>query len=238
MAWTGSAGATVFLNENFDGYADQTAFQAAWTANTTTATLSTEQAFSPTQSVKGLTTTTRNLRTFGEMGTLTGSPDLVIFRIRYYDSAGSASAYRQYAELDDGTAPSASMQLIALGLSNNLVSNNYMARVLGYTPSGGTSGSFFKLDDVGAPTRSTGWHKLEARISDTDVKFYVDDVLSKTADTSALTDRSYDTAKVGSNLTSTQVAYFDDVYVERTPEPATALLLVTGGLLMRRRRTV
>jgi len=35
-----SAGATVFLNDNFDSYANQAAFQAVWTPNTTTATLS------------------------------------------------------------------------------------------------------------------------------------------------------------------------------------------------------
>ena len=226
----GWAHATIFLNENFDSYADQTAFQAVWTPNTTTATLSSEQFVSASNSVKGLTTATRSLRTVGEIGLMNGSTDIVKFRLNFYDSAGTASAYRQYAELDDTTAPSASGQLYALGLNNNLASTNYMARILGGDGGSGVS-AFFALNDPGAPGRSTGWHSLEADISDNDVKYYVDGILSKTVNISTLTDRSLDTVKLGSNLSSTQVAYFDDVYVERlaVPEPSALALSLLGA---------
>jgi hypothetical protein len=124
-----------------------------------------------------------------------------------------------------------------MGLNNNIASTSYMARILG-ADGGSGSGAFFKLDDAGAPARSTGWHLLEARISDNDVKFYVDTILSKTVNTSATTDRSLDTVKVGSNLSAGQVAYFDDVYVERTtvPEPASISVLALGTLIGLRRR--
>jgi hypothetical protein len=236
---TTRSSAAIFLDEHFDSYANQAAFEAAWPANTTTATLSTEQFVSPSQSIKGLTTATRNARNVGEIGTLTGSTDIVIFRVKYYDSNGSAAAYRQYAELDDSLAPSGSGQLFALGLNNNIASTKYMARILGGDGGSGVS-AFFQLNDAGSPDRSTGWHTLEADISDNDVKYYVDGILSKTVNTSALTDRSLDTAKVGSNLSSVQVAYFDDFYVERmaVPEPATFVVLCAGALaiLVRRRR--
>lgn len=243
LAWVTVAHATtVFVNENFDGYANQAAFEAAWTPNATHLTLTQEQSVSPTQSVKGQTTATRDYLGFSETGTLTGSSDYIVFKFSFYDSNAGTNPYRQYAELDDGTAPSGSMQLIAMGLNNNLLNSagagpRYMARILGYTPAGSTSGAFFKLDDPGAPARSTGWHTLEARVFDTEVRFYVDGILSKTANTSGLTDRSYDTVKVGSNLSSTAVAYYDNVYVARLPEPTTVCLLALGGLVLSRRRT-
>jgi hypothetical protein len=231
--------AQVFLNENFDSYADQAAFQAAWAANATTATLSTEQAVSLSQSVKGLTTTTRNARSVGEVGFLNGTADTVVFRFDFYDSNGAAAAYRQYAELDDTITPGSAGQLFALGLNNNIASSSYMARILGADGGAGVS-AFFKLDDAGAPARSTGWHSLEARITDNAVSFYVDSILSKTINTSTLTDRSLDTVKVGSNLSSGQVAYFDNVYLERivVPEPGVLSLAVLGaGALLALRRS-
>src|SRR5882762_1867966 len=231
ILWAGVGQGAVFLDENFDSYADQTAFQAAWPINGTASTvLNNEQFVSLSQSAKGLTTATRNARSVGEVGFLNASADIVIFRLNFYDSAGSASAYRQYAELDDTAAPSGSGQLYALGLNNNIVSTKYMARILG-ADGGAGAGAFFKLDDVGSPDRSTGWHSLEADISDNDVKYFVDGILSKTVNISALTDRSLDTVKIGSNLSATQVAYFDDVHVERitVPEPSALALILLGG---------
>jgi hypothetical protein len=225
----GLSHAQVFLNENFDSYADQAAFVAAWPVNSTAAILSTEQAVSLNQSVKGLTTVSRNARNVGEIGLLNSTTDTVVFRFDFYDVSGTAT-YRQYAEIDDGIAPGGNGQLFAMGLNNNLASSHYMARILGADGGAGVS-TFFKLDGVGAPVRSVGWHTLEARISDNAVDYYVDTILAKTVNISALTDRSLDTVKVGSNLSSTQVAYYDNVYVARValvPEPATGALLGLG----------
>jgi hypothetical protein len=232
-----STQATVFLDEHFDSYANQAAFQAAWTPNAATATLATDQYVSPGQSIMGGTTATRNLLTVGEIGTMNASSDSIVFRFNFYDSDSTAAAYRQYAELDDTTAPSAGGQLFAMGLNNNIASTYYMARILG-GDGGAGSGAFFKLDGAGAPTRSTGWHTLEARITDTSVSYYVDTILSKTVDITAVTDRSLDTVKVGSNLTATKVAYFDDIYVERivVPEPGTFALVGLAGLCVVARR--
>jgi hypothetical protein len=228
------ANAQVFLNENFDSYADQAAFTTVWNISGTAAdTLNTEQSKSPSQSVKALTTATRSAKSIGEVGFLNASTDIVKFKFDFYDSAGAASAYRQYGEITDGTAPTSSGQLYAMGLNNNIVSTYYMARVLGADGGQGVS-AFFKLDGTGVPTRSTGWHTLEADISDIDVKFYVDGNFSKAINTSAFTDRSLDVVRLGSNLTSTQVAYFDNVSVERVivPEPSSVALAVLGGLAL------
>src|SRR5437899_3338876 len=91
LLWAGWAQATVFLDEHFDSYADQAAFQAAWPITGTAAVvLNTDQSVSPTKSVEALTTATRSGRNFGETLTLTGSSDLVIFRFNFYDSNGAA----------------------------------------------------------------------------------------------------------------------------------------------------
>jgi hypothetical protein len=234
MSW-----AQVFLNESFDSYASQAAFEAAWPVNGTASTvLSSDQSSSPAQSAQGLLTATRNARNIGELGFLDGTSDVIIFRFDFYDSNGTASPYRQYAELDDGLFPNSSGQLFAMGLNNNIASSHYMARILGFDGGSG-AGSFFKLDGVGAPTRSTGWNTLEAQISDTSISYYVNGILSKTLDISALTDRSLDTVKIGSNLSSTQIAYFDNIYVARmaVPEPSALSLAAIGlGALLLRRK--
>jgi hypothetical protein len=236
---TTSSFATVFLNEHFDSYPDQATFQTTWAINGTASTvLNSAQSVSPNQSVEGLTTATRNVLTIGEVGSLNGSSDTLIFRFNFYDSNGSAAAYRQFAELDDTTAPTLSGQLFAMGLNNNISSTFYMARILGGDGGSGV-GAFFKLDGAGAPTRTTGWHTLEADITDNSVRYYVDSILSKTVDISGVTDRSLDSVKVGSNLSATQVAYFDDIYVERltAPEPSMAAFgLLAGALTLLRRR--
>ncbi len=94
-----------------------------------------------------------------------------------------------------------------------------MVRILGADGGAGT-GAFFKLDDSGAPTRSVGWHTLEADISDNGVKYYVDSILSKTVNISSLTDRSLDTVKLGSNLSSTCGRLLRRRLRWRVPEPA------------------
>lgn len=229
-----SAQASILLSDNFE-YASQAAFTAAWPVEgTATAVWNTEQASSPTHSVKALTTATRSSHNFGESGVPTDAAP-ILFRIRYYDSAGTASAYRQYAEIIDSTGVG-NLQIIALGLNNNLVSNKYMARIVGIDGGSGVS-AFFKLDGAGSPNRSTGWHTLQALIKDNSIDFSVDGVLSKTVTyASTVVDRSYERVRLGSNLSSTQVAYFDDAYVEVTPEPATLAILALGGLAAIRRK--
>lgn len=131
-----------------------------------------------------------------------------------------------------------------MGLNNNLTSaadggNYYMARILGID--GGTGvGAYFKLNDVGAPLRATGWHNLRVDISDIDFRFYVDGILSQTI-ANSVTLRSYDQVRLGSGLSSVNEAFFDNVRVEvnAVPEPgafAFAALGVGALLFMRKFR--
>jgi hypothetical protein len=232
------ASAQVLLQDNFDSYASQAAFNVAWPAGSgfTTGTLSSAQANSPTQSILDSgTVTMRNDRALSSAYTpVVGAP--LQFKFAFFDSNGSAAAYRQVSQLISG-AGTASGQLISLGLSNNIASTLYMARVLGFD--GGTgSGAFFQL--AGTPTRTTGWHLLEADVStdgtNNSIKFFVDGVLSTTVAT-GFTLRAYDTVRLGSGLTATQPAAFDDVLVQvaPVPEPTSLCLIGVAGLGLIRR---
>src|SRR5690349_4266511 len=84
--------AQVLVNDNFDGYASQAAFEAVWTPIGTTAPLSAElstaQASSGLNSIRGPGTTvnaqSRNRLTFAESGAL-GALSLISWSFDFYD---------------------------------------------------------------------------------------------------------------------------------------------------------
>jgi hypothetical protein len=195
LALAVSASAQSIIFDNFDGYADQAAFEAVWgpigTGTPNSALLSTEQALSLSNSIKipGNTTATatltqsRNRRTFTESGAATlFNP--IVFSIDFYDGIATGTPARNFANLQDSIAPSTANQLISLGLNNSQLGTDsggqyYMARILGYTsvtvdPDGGPNesvvgaGAFFKLNDFGVGLRSVGWHNLKVIISTDD----------------------------------------------------------------------
>jgi len=242
------------LNDNFDGYANQAAFLAAWPVVGTlpSGVLTNSQSITAPNSIFNVGTAVaaeamRNQRSFAESGNPNSLLNVIRFSFDFYDSNDGVSPYRSHVNLQDGTAPGSYGQLIAMGLNNNQTSvanggNYYMARILGYTPTdtGGTAGSFFKLNDVLAPLRSTGWHNLAVEITDLNFTFFVDGVLSKTV-SQAGTLRSYDHLRLGSGLSNAgNESYFDNVIVSvnPVPEPSTIALALLGGagfLFLRRR---
>lgn len=204
----GVVNAATVANDNFDGYANQAAFEAVWvpigTVAPVSAELSTAQAQSGANSVRvpgtASNSQSRNRLTFTETGDLT-TLSLITWSFDFYDSAPTANPQRNFSNLQDTTAPSGTGQLIAMGFNNNQTGANsggqfYMARILGYTvpttadPDGGATesvggaGAFFKLNDFGVGARSLGWHNLKVEIStddglSNDFAFYVDGVLAE-----------------------------------------------------------
>jgi hypothetical protein len=251
LAAVPSAKGAILLFDDFDGYADQTAFNAAWVnapPSSASGTLSTLQAVSSPNSVNYQTSAQRNERGFAESGTPSAA-DPITFSFDFYDTNGTLSPYRQYATIQDGTGGS-SGQLISMGLNNTMTTlgdggNFYMARILGYDGAPGVTGggtlNFFKLNQGAAPTRSTGWHNLKAIITDTQVTFYVDGILSATENTAVAATRSFDLARLGSGVSSTAQAYFDNISIDNNPvpvvpEPASVAVLTIGGLALTRGR--
>jgi hypothetical protein len=203
-----TAQAATILFDNFDTYANQAAFEAAWppigTVAPISADLSTAQANSPPNSIEVDGTATnsqqRNQRTFTETG-LPNNINKVVWSFDFYDTNSAGAPFRQHSNLQDTTAPSGTNQLVAMGLNNNQTvansgGNFYMARILGYNPTAvadpdggpvesvGGSGAFFKLNDFGVGLRSNGWHRLKVAMSSndglsTDYDFYVDGVLAE-----------------------------------------------------------
>ena len=247
LAFPSGVSAAVLVQDNFDGYADQAAFVAAWpqVGATASGTLSTTNPSSSPNSINYATTTQRNEKVFSESGTVS-STNVLIFSFDFFDSNAALNPYRQFANLQDSLAPASSGQLVSMGLNNNQVStdsggNYYMGRILGYTPTGdagAASGSYFKLNLPGAPLRSTGWHNLSVAISDVDFKFYVDGILSEVVPQGAFALRSYDVVRLGSGLTATASANFDNVSITTVvPEPMGGGLALAGiGLLAVGRR--
>ncbi|MEO6035477.1 MAG: hypothetical protein ABIQ35_09500, partial [Verrucomicrobiota bacterium] len=183
-----NSSAAILVQDNFDGYADQAAFQAAWPLVTASSgILVTTNAVSLPNSISyDITGTQRNGRSFTESGN-PSQLNAITFSFDFYDSDAALNPYRQFANLQDGTAPGSYGQLVSMGLNNNQIStanggNFYMARILGYTPTdtGGASGSYFKLNTNPLLLRTTGWHNLGVVITDVDFKFYVDGSLAET----------------------------------------------------------
>lgn len=262
--------AQVFLSDNFDGYANQAAFEAAWTPIGSVAplsgTLTSDQFVSPGNSIRidGTLTSNqqRNRRTFTDT-TAVSLTSTLTYSFDFYDAATNAAPFRQYANLQDTTAPGSTAQLISMGFNNNQTIGNsggnfYMARILSYTvptidPDGGPNESvtgtsiYFKLNDFGAGLRSVGWHNLKVVLStddglSTDFSFYVDNVLAELVNNvgTSATFRNYDNITLGSGLSNaSNPAYYDNFHVEvsTVPEPTTAALLGIGlsGLIALRR---
>ena len=200
--------AAVVVFDNFDGYANQAAFEAVWapigTLAPTSAELSVAQASSGPNSIRvpgtGSNGQYRNRLTFAETGSLT-TVNLISWSFDFYDGAPTGSPQRNFANLQDTTGPTGTGQLIAMGFNNNQTGANsggqfYMARILGYTvpttadPDGGPTesvggaGAFFKLNDFGVGARSLGWHNLRVDITtddglSADFAFYVDGLLAE-----------------------------------------------------------
>jgi hypothetical protein len=150
---SGSRAATI-LSDNFDGYADQAAFQAAWPAIGTDTTfpsalLQSTNSVSSTNAIQtpGEANTNnryRNRRSFSETSTVASSGNLgvgdqLVWSFDFYDSDSTKAPARNYSNLQDTTSPVGTNQLISMGLNNNEAStdsggNYYMARILGYSP--------------------------------------------------------------------------------------------------------
>jgi len=239
--------AQIIFSDNFDSYADQAAFNAVWNVAQAPAgvgaTLSTEQAFSPSQSIKapGIATAYQSGHDITPVWGSDAQP--LSWSFQFYDSTQAANL-RQFATIRDNSPALA--QLVAFGayndtsltkdrytgLSTSIAElNTYYAVRVAFAP----GPNWFILNGPGAPTRSTGWHELSAVFKDTTVEFFVDGVNAlsglTTSYASAAGAITFDRVTVGSGLSSANgEAYYDNVMVQVIPEPSSIVVSLVGGL--------
>lgn len=255
----GASAATINVCvDNFDGYANQAAFEGVWTpigtVAPTSAELSSARYVSASNSVRlpgtGTNSQYRNRRTFTDTTAPTGGTQQLLWSFDFYDSASGSNPYRNYCNLQDTTAPTGTNQLIAMGLNNNQLSsgsggNYYMARILGYTPTavdpdGGSnetgtlsSGMYFKLNDFGVGLRSTGWHNLKVLItasgSAQSYAFYVDGQLAEKVSGIGTVLRGYDNIAIGSGVSNSSIeSNVDNMTFQVVDVPEPASLALLG----------
>jgi hypothetical protein len=224
---------TVFWDDDFESYADQAGFDAAWpNFSGTQPTWSTDQSTSPTHSILEPA----------------GSPGRVVSATTYPDSINGSDAaplvleYDIYINPNDLTSSrryvemrqtSGDLNIFAIGLSN-LATNptsNFAFR------------NQFAWIDLAAP-RLPGWNHVEAVIDTQKINITINSEPTESFFRNSVDD--YGTIYMGSNFTNNTAdpfdgfTYIDNMSVERIPEPASLALLGLGGIAMalvaRRRR--
>lgn len=246
-----AASASAAWSENFDSYADQAAFDAAWPqwgtwspARTQNLLVGYDHTTGTGNSVFGLSVCNDNIsyRAKHNIGDLTdykvtgvantwGEKPLVVtwwFEDTMELTAGTLRKYESlYAYSGNAGSPP-----------------NYGAAgwsLAGYIQSGiyhPTSPTKYSWRNTGtwaatSVNRTAGWHEFKVEVFPTKTDLYIDGVLAATG-AKDNTIYSWDTFIIGEGYTSAQDAAVDDISV--TPEPATLLMLAAGGLLLRRRR--
>jgi lysozyme len=202
---TVNSGAQEVLVDDFDSYSTDSQYQAAWPISVGNGgTLSTAQKYSSPNSIYFSTSASRSYQNFTATYGTDSNP--LEWSIEYYDNNAN-NLDRQYCQLL-AVNPSLT-QLLCIGTYNSSSSmRDYYAARIAYAPGPG----WIVLNGTGAPERTIGWHEIKAVIKSTTIDFYVDDVLAKSGVSYSYSQgtHDFDQARLGSGLSSTSWAYFDD----------------------------
>jgi hypothetical protein len=224
------------LFDNFDGYADKAAFDAAWTVSVGTGLTLTNQFLSSPNAVVNPGTLAQQSR--HAMAPISSS--ILDFSFSFYDfQTGNSRDYGMvYSRAGGGAWTDSLNNLLGIGKNNNITTSSYYGRVS--TATGAVYGdgaasvtaTWFAL--TGAANRSVGWHT--ARITGADdpnnagkviYYFYIDDVLGGSVGN--LSGFDYNWTVLGSGLSTAPIGIaFDDLAVTTVPEPSTVSLVMLG----------
>lgn len=228
------------ISDNFDSYANKTAFDAVWTPSVGLGLdLNTNFLSSPNSVMNGATTTTPAAQSRQLLGTPAPGHEMSL-QFDFYDYSADNST-RDYGMMYSraGTDWTGGLnQLLAIGKYNNGTAANYYGRIafesLTYTLGDGavaTSGGWFLLNAA----NSVGWHNAQiVGMSDpintgmTKFEFYIDSNLAGSV--ANVTWQDYNWVVLGSGLTSSGGFVAFDNLVVTVPEPSTLALGLVGGL--------
>ena len=218
-----SSSAQSVFTDNFDSYANQAAFTAAWQASTigVQLTLTNTQKHSGTQSIMQGAAAATSAAPWSSHVT----SENLYFRCWYYDSLNGARSWAAPEAITSDTTYSGAgyTQKLGIGRYNNITGSKYYGRLANST-TGGTSEGATALSSGwcqlgGAANASVGWHKFEIvglRQTDLSIKYryYVDGVLGGAA-TDSGGNRSFNWSVCGGGVSNgTGPDYYDDVVVE------------------------
>ena len=225
----GSAVAAVYIDDDFESYADTAAMQAVWGA-AGLGTLDTTNGLSPTQSMAH-PAGTDNTFTLGADLIPSDTEPVVLRGAIYDDGAGNKRFSIGMRSLN--TFPLFEMGHYNAGEAYYTRTTLFPGASAGWEPMPGTVG------------KMQGWHTWEATFTGTDITVTLDLMSDGSIDSTRVTTlgAAYTTGlgvvRLGgpSNLSSPGGGgNFDDIYLAQIPEPATMALLGLGGLLLRSRR--
>ena len=231
--------------DNFDGYANQAAFNAVWTANVGGTILGLESTtnFSAPNAIQQTTTALAQVNHL--MTPIQGK--VMDFSFKFFDNGGSRDFAQVYSRV--GTAFTSGLNgALSLGTFNTTVGGRYAARFSAATPANGAvfgdGATIISTSDTTgwfalSITKTPGaWHTMEIvggvdpSNSSRDIfKFYVDGVLGGSVANAP--DFAFNFAVLGgNNSTTVSGAAYDDYSITTIPEPSSFALLTLSGLAL------
>ena len=225
------------LYDNFDSYANDAAFDAAWTVSVGTGLdLNTAEFVSGPNSVKNPGTTAQQSR----IAMTPVAANLLDFSFSFYDyQTGNSRDYGMvYSRAGGGAWTDSLNNLLAIGKNNNITTTKYYARVSTATGAvyadgaASVTATWFALG--GAADRSVGWHTAQITGEDDPnnagkvlYNFYIDGILGGSVGNVA--NLNYNWTVLGSGLsTAPNGLAFDNVSVSTVPEPSSLGFVALG----------
>jgi hypothetical protein len=229
------------LNDNFDSYQNDTAFNSVWAASTGTGlSLTTGVSVSGPNSVKNPGNNAQSNRR--QMDSIYGHE--LNFSFYFYDfDGGNGRDYASlYARGGSGAWSDTFENALSIGKYDATTPAKYAGRLavpgdalFGNGAEAGPGG-WFALG--GAPDRSIGWHKADILGSWDEVnpgkvsyRFLIDDVLGGTI--SNAQDDLFNWVVLGSGLTTLSPIAIDNVSITAVPEPTMCAMFGIGWILSR-----
>jgi len=231
------------LSDNFDGYANQAALDAAYTQiyPATPFALDQTQGYSDGQSIHATAPHANyERRMYKNIGQWDGSDDFPLkleFMVNLADDGTADWWTREYIELrsyEGGAYGSGGLlNLVAVGATSSGVDTTMMNNRVLYGSSEPSSWSNY-ANLTRQAVHDAHWTKLTTLFKSSTVEFYVNGTLDSVRNINP--GMIWDSVVIGSGLSTNTDMWFDDLVISIVPEPATLVFLMLGGLFLRRRR--